>query len=86
MKTIKSTTDKTSSLAVGCEYSVVIITKNESENAYGIAAQDTRKDKMLCIKEIGNDKDFAISILNVLNNYRVPFVHFLDVINDLMNE
>ena len=60
--------------------------QNDSEDIYGIAAQDAREDKMLCIKEIGYDKELALSILCVLNNYRVPFVHFLDVVNDLMNE
>ena len=86
MNTIKSNIDKVASLAFDCEYSVVEIAKSDSENAYGIAAHDAREDKMLCIKEIGYDKELALSILCVLNNYRVPFVHFLDVISDLMNE
>ena len=86
MKTIKQNVDKVASLAFDCEYSVVEVAKSDSEKAYGIAAQDAREDKMLCIKEIGYDKELALSILCVLNNYRVPFVHFLDVVNDLMNE
>ena len=85
MKTIKSITDKAAFLDVACEYSVVIITKNDSENAYGIAARDASEVNM-CIKEIGADKELALSILEILNNYKVPFVHFPDVVNDLMNE
>ena len=85
MKTIKSIKDKAAFLAVACEYSVVIITKNNSENAYGIAARDASEVNM-CIKEIGANEELAISIVDILNHYKVPFVHFLDVVNDLMNE
>lgn len=85
METNKSPRAMASSLNVGCEYNLVVIAKAGSENAYGIAAQDAREDN-ICIKEIGADKELVLSIVDILNNYRVPYVHFLDVINDLMNE
>ena len=81
----ESNLDKVASLTFDCKYSVVEIAKSNSKNAYGIAAKDASEVDM-CIKEIGYDKELALSILCVLNNYRVPFVHFLDVISDLMNE
>ena len=86
METNKSTLSRIASLEVGCEYNLVVITKTDSENAYGISAQDSYEEHELCIKEIGTDKEFALSIIDILNNYRVPYVHFLDVVNDLMNE
>ena len=86
METNKSTLSRINSLEVGCEYNLVVIQKTPSENAYGIATQDPYEDEKLCIKVIGPDKELALSILDVLNRYKVPYVHFLDVIHDLMNE
>ena len=86
MKTIKSIHDKVASPDIGCEYTPVVVAKNDSEDTYGIAAQDTRENKLLCIKEIGTDKELTISIVDILNHHRVPYVHFLDVVDDLMNE
>ena len=85
METNKSALVKLASLGIGCKYSPAVIAKNGSENAYGIAAQDG-EDTVLCIKEISADKDIVLSIIDILNNYKVPYVHFLDVINDLMIE
>ncbi len=85
METNKSNLATVASLNAGCEYRLVVIAKAGSENAYGIAVQDAREDNV-CIKEIGADKELVLSIVDILNNYRVPYVHFLDVINDLMNE
>jgi|GEM_PF-5356273 len=86
METNKSNLATLASLGVGCKYRLAVIAKAGVENAYGIAVQDASEDNMLCIKEIGADKSLALSFVDVLNNYRVPFVHFLDVINDLMND
>ena len=86
METNKSTLSRINSLEVGCEYNLVVIPKTPLENAYGIAAQDPHEEHESCIKEIGTDKELALSILDVLNRYKVPYVHFLDVIYDLMNE
>ena len=86
METNKSTLSRIDSLKVKCEYNLVVITKTDSENAYGIAAQDSYEDHELCIKEIGTDKELALSFIDILNNYKIPYVHFLDVIDDLMNE
>ena len=86
MKTIKSMRDKAASPRVGCEYTPVVIAKNDSQDAYGIAAQDAHEDKLLCIKEVGTDRELALSIVDILNHHKVPYVHFLDVIDDLMNE
>ena len=83
---LKSIHDKANSLSVGCEYTMVVIAKNNSNDAYGIAARDVYDDKPLCIKEIGSNRDITLSIVNLLNHHRVPYVHFLDVIDDLMNE
>ena len=86
MKTINQIPYKAISSGVGCEYSPVVITKDNSENVYGIAAQDTDENKLLCVKEISADKELTVSIVDTLNSYRVPFVHFFDVVDDLMNE
>lgn len=86
MNTIKSIHDKVASHSVGCEYTLVLIAKNDSDDTYGIATQDTHEDKLLCIKEIGTDKELAISIVDVLNHHKVSHVHFFDVVNDLINE
>ena len=86
METNKSTLSRIASLKVGCEYNLVVIRKTPLENAYGIAARDSYENHEPCIKEIGTDKELALSILDILNNYKVPYVHFLDVIDDLMNE
>jgi len=85
METNKSALIKLASLNAECKYSPAVITKTDSENAYGIAAQDG-DDTVLCIKEISADKDVVLAIIDILNNYKVPYVHFLDVISDLMNE
>lgn len=85
MKTNKSNLATVAALNFGCEYRLVVIAKAGSESAYGIAAQDAREDNV-CIKEISANKELAQSIVDTLNNYKVPYVHFLDVINDLMNE
>lgn len=85
MKTNKSNLATLETLNSGCEYRLVVIAKAGSESAYGIAAQDAREDNV-CIKEIGANKELVLSIVDILNNYKVPYVHFLDVINDLMNE
>lgn len=68
------------------EYKLAVIAKSESQEAYGIAVQDDFDPKTLHIKEIGIDKNLALSIIDTLNNYRIPIAHFLDVISDLMNE
>ena len=83
---IKSIHDKANSLSVGCEYTMVVIAKNNSDDAYGITARNAQDDKPLCIREIGSDRDITLSIVDLLNHHRVPYEHFLDVVNDLMNE
>ncbi|MBO5416494.1 MAG: hypothetical protein J6A83_07710 [Clostridia bacterium] len=86
MKTIKPIHDKVESLNVECEYIAVVVAKNDAEDVYGIAARDAQDDKLLCIREIGTDKERTVSIVDILNHHRVPCVHFFDVVNDLMNE
>ena len=86
METKKSTLARIDSLKVSYEYSLVVIKKTNSVNAYGIAAHNSCEDNELCIKEIGTDKALALSFIDILNNHNVPYVHFLDVIDDLMNE
>ena len=86
METNKSTLARIDSLKAKCEYSLVVINKTESDNTYGIAAHNSCEENEPCIKEIGTDKELALSIIDVLNNYNIPYVHFLDVIEDLMNE
>lgn len=83
MKTEKSTP---TSLAVQREYSLAVIAKADSENAYGIAAHDTFGDNAVYVKEIGSDKELATSIVGILNDNKVPYVHFIDIINDMMNK
>ena len=85
MKTINPIPNKASSPRVGCEYTLVLIAKNDSEDVYGIAAQDSNDDAF-CVKELGSDKELAASIVDTLNYHRVPYVHFLDIVNDLINE
>ena len=53
---------------------------------YGIAALNDCDSDALRIEEISTDKDLVQSIVDVLNNYRIPYVHSLDVIKDLMDE
>lgn len=86
METNKSILTRVISLNIECEYRLAVITKSDSENTYGIAAHKVCEDNALCIKEIGTDKDLALSIVEILNKYRISYVHFIDVINDLMNE
>ena len=86
MKTIEQIPYKAPSPCIECEYIPVVIVKNGSENAYGIAVHGTRENKLLCVKEIGTDKELALSIVDTLNKYTVPYVHFLDIVNDMMNE
>ena len=68
------------------EYRLVVISKNESYETYGIALQDDHDPNALCLKEIGTNKELVLSIVETLNKHRVPSVHFLDVVSDLMNE
>ena len=85
MKTVKSNHDNINALCSFCEYKLVVIAKSATESLYGISAQDASEVNM-CIKEISADKELALSIIDILNSYKVPFVHFQDVIDDLMNE
>ena len=68
------------------EYKLAVIAKSESQEAYGIAVEDDCNPNALRIKEVGVDKDLTLSIIDTLNNYRIPSAHFLDIISDLMNE
>ena len=86
METNKSIKTKVASLGDVCEYSLAVIAKTDPENAYGIAVHDAYEHNIICIKEIGTDKALALSIVDILNKYRIPQVHFIDVINDLMKE
>ena len=86
METNKSTLARIDSLKAKYEYSLVVINKTESDNTYGITAHNSCEDNEPCIKEIGTDKELALSIIDVLNNYNIPYVHFLDIIDDLMNK
>lgn len=86
MEMNKSIPYKLASRRVECEYSLVVIAKTNLEYAYGIEVKDSSENNVLCVKEIGNDKNVALSIIDVLNKYRIPYVHFLDVVSDLMNE
>lgn len=86
MNTNKSLLDKVVSLDNIYEYCLVVITKANSENVYGIAALNMHNNKELCIKEIGADKGLVLYIVDILNKYRIPHVHFHDIINDLINE
>lgn len=86
METNKSTLTRIDSLKAKYEYNLVVINKTESVKTYGITAHNSCEDNEPCIKEIGTNKELALSIIDVLNNYNIPYVHFLDVIDDLMNE
>lgn len=88
METMKSTFEKSkvSSLGFKYEYIVAVITKADSSDTYGIAVRDICSQNELCIREIGADKELVLSIVDTLNNFKVPYVHFLDVISDLINE
>ena len=86
MKTIEQIPHNSAASDFGCEYFPVVIEKSDSEKVYGIAAQNRYDNKLLSVKEIGADKERTVSIIDTLNGYRVPYVHFLDVVNDLMNE
>ena len=86
MKTFNQNPKKEALSGVGCEYTAVVISKSGAENVYGIAAQDTHENKLLCVREIGSDKELTLSIVDTLNSYRVPYVHFSDVVDDLMYE
>ena len=86
MDTNKSTLARIDSLKANYEYNLVVINKTESKKTYGITAHNSCEDNEPCIKEIGTDKELALSIIDVLNNYNIPYVHFLDIIDDLMNE
>lgn len=68
------------------EYRLAVITKPDSQESYGIAAEDDDHPDAVYVKEIGTDQALVQSMVNILNRYRVPYVHFLDVISDLMNE
>ena len=68
------------------EYKLAVITKPDLQETYGIAAQDDDGSDTLYIKELGTDQALARSMVDTLNRCRVPYVHFLDVISDLMNE
>lgn len=68
------------------EYRLAVITKPDSQESYGITAEDGDDSDALYVKEIGTDQALVQSIVDKLNRYRVPYVHFLDVIRDLMNE
>lgn len=69
-------------------YKTVVSTRlcdgNTSVDTYGIAAAGEADG--LCIEEISTDKDLVQSIVDVLNDYRIPYVHSHDVIKDLMDE
>ena len=86
MDTNKSTLARIDSLKAKYEYNLVVINKTESVKTYGITAHNSCEDNKLYIKEIGTNKELALSIIDVLNNYNISYVHFLDVIDDLMNE
>ncbi len=88
MGTIKAISEKTqvSSLGFNYEYIAAVITKNVSSDTYGVAMRDVCSQKELCIREVGDDKELVLSIVDTLNNFKVPYVHFLDVVNDLMNK
>lgn len=83
---IKSIHDKTTFPDAECEYTLVLIAKGYAQDTYGIAAQDIHGNNPLYIKEIGTDKELSLSLINILNHHKVSYVHFLDVIDDLMNE
>ena len=86
METNKSIKARVASLGAEYEYSLAVITKTDLDNTYGIAVKDACQDNFLCIKEISCDKELVQSFVDILNKYRIPYVHFHDVINDLMNE
>lgn len=88
MGTNKTLLDKSkkSHRCIEYQYKLAVITKNDSRDTYGIAVQDVCNAETLCVKELGTDKEQILSIIEVLNDYRVPFVHFLDVVSDILNE
>lgn len=67
------------------EYKVTVMTRTDSQETYGIVATYDDDSEELYVREIGTDKEMALSIVATLNHYRVPYVHFLDVICDLMH-
>ena len=88
METIKANSEKpqVSSLGFNYEYIAAVITKNDSSDTYGIAMRDVCSQNELCIREVGDDKELVLFIVDTLNKYKVPYVHFLDVVNDLTNK
>ena len=68
------------------EYKLVVITKQDLQEAFGIAAQDACNPEVLSVREIGSNKELALSIIDTLNTYKVSCVHFQDVISDLIHQ
>ena len=86
MANYQSATLGTAYPKIECKYELAIITKANLDIVYGIAVKDAYEDNVVCVKEIGSDKDNTQYMVDILNNYRIPHVHFLDIINDLINE
>lgn len=88
METVNFLKDKaqTSSVEYKNEYKAAVIIKPDSSDTYGIVMRDNCSQNDLCIREIGDDKELVLSIVDTLNKYKVPYVHFLDVVNDLTNK
>ena len=67
------------------KYRLAVIAKDQKTEAYGIAVEDACDPDVLCIMEIGSNRQFALTVVDTLNYYRVPLVHFPDVVNDMIN-
>ena len=67
------------------KYRLAVITKDQKNEAFGIAVEDACDPDALCIMEIGSNRQLALTVVDTLNYYRVPLVHFPDVVNDMIN-
>ena len=67
------------------KYRLAVIAKDQKTEAYGIAVEDACDPDVLCIMEIGSNRQLALTVVDTLNYYRVPLVHFPDVVNDMIN-
>ena len=68
------------------EYRLTESAAGGTRKRYGIEAQSSDKTQICVSENISNDKDFVERIVNILNCNRVPLVHFLDIVEDMIEE
>ena len=68
------------------EYKLATIINSYSPDTYGIAAYIPDTPDEIIVREIGSDKPLVLSVIEILNDYKIPLVHFGDVIDDIIYE